>query len=147
MSSLVEARREVVSSATSSYGANRVYGVKLFEFFGMVLFAKKGTPEARSPEAKLLKAEKTALYDELKAADHKNPYKIWGDVMKYAKEAAGIVEPVRSGERAPKVRNVEELLALYKYNLGLDTDEMDDVNILIGKALALLGVDLAEVNK
>ena len=63
-------------------------------------------------------------------------------------DAAGIERPSKdttSTGRDPKVRNIEELLALYKFNLNLEDGSMDDANIHIGRALATLGVDLSEV--
>jgi hypothetical protein len=36
--------------------------------------------------AKLVKAEKTLLYTELKAADHTNPSTVWARIRKYGQE-------------------------------------------------------------
>lgn len=144
--SLSITRNAVVHAVTNVYGAKREYAQELFAEFGSVLFAAKGSMESKSPEGKLLKTEKKALYDALKEANHSNPSKVWADVMKYAREAAGIVEPEKeTGEaRDLNVRNVEELLKLYKANAKDETGSMDEVNIHIGRALAELGVDLSE---
>lgn len=146
----LEAKRDaVVHAVTNVYGAKRDYAEGLYANFGMVLFARKGSVEAKSPEGKLVKAEKTALYDALKAAHHSNPSKVWADVMTYAKQAAGIA-PADKADNEPRsltARNIEELLKLYKANAKDPDGDMDDTNVYIGHALETLGIDLADINK
>lgn len=155
MTTVNSAIQNVLATVRSGYGAYRECGEALFAQFGNFwLVQDKGSVYAKSQEGKAVKAEKKVLYDGLKAIGAEqnrdiNPSKVWADIIKYGKEAAGITEPKKTKEasaRAPKIRNTEELLALYKFNLNLETGEMDDVNIDIGRALAKLGIDLAEIN-
>jgi hypothetical protein len=78
--------------------------------------------------AKLVKAEKTLLYTELKAADHTNPSTVWARIRKYGQEerhgkpegasgegGEGEGEGAGNSPRDAVTRNVEELLDLYKF--------------------------------
>lgn len=144
----------VLTAVRSGYGAYRECGSELYDRYGFFwLIQEKGSVYAKSQEGKLVKGLKKELYDGLKAIAQDtgrniNPSKTWNDICGYGMDAAGIERPTKettSTGREPKVRNIEELLALYKFNLNLETGEMDDANIHIGRALAVLGVDLSEV--
>jgi hypothetical protein len=144
----------VLDGVRTSYGANRTAGSDLHAQYGQFwLIQEKGSTYAKSQEGKIVKGLKKELYDGLKLIAQEtgrniNPSKIWGDICGYGMEASGMERPMKEMApegRAPKVRNIEELLALYKFNLNLESGEMDDANIHIGRALAVLGVDLSEV--
>ena len=113
-----------------------------------------------SENGKAVKAEKTLLYTELKAADHTNPSTVWARIRKYGQEERHGKPEGASGEggegegdgagnkpRDAVTRNLEELLDLYKFNNrqeGLPS-KVADAQKFIAQALMALGVDLSLV--
>ena len=155
-------RKGVAEAVKRAYGAERNYAKALNAMFGFDWFNFEASDS--SDDAKLVKAEKTLLYTELKAADHTNPSTVWARIRKYGKEErhgkpegsegeGGEGEGEGEGEGAGNTprdaitRNVEELLNLYKFNKrqeGLPSKVLDaQKNIAL--ALIALGVDLSMV--
>jgi hypothetical protein len=106
-------------------------------------------------------AEKKALYTELKGANHSNPSTVWARIRKYGREERH-GKPVEGAEgaegaegeggagNAPRdsvTRNVEELIALYKFNARQESlpAKTTDAQKFIASALMSLGVDLSMV--
>ena len=153
---LATARTKVAEAVAGSYGAMRDYSKVLNDTFAFDWFDIEHTDT--SDEAKVLKVEKTAFYGELKSRMHTNPSVVWGRIREFGKvERYG--EPVKSesesesegeqGEsgaenanRSPKLRNLEELTTLYKFNMRQDdlADDVAECNKFIIKALEALGV-------
>jgi hypothetical protein len=152
---LAVARVKVAEAVAGSYGAMRDYSKVLNDTFAFDWFDIEHTDT--SDEAKVLKVEKTAFYGELKSRMHTNPSVVWGRVREFGRvERHG--EPVKSegeqvegeqGEsgsenanRSPKLRNLEELTTLYKFNMRQDdlADDVAECNKFIIKALEALGV-------
>ena len=99
--------------------------------------------------AKPVHVEKKALYAVLKAAGHSNPSVVWARVREYGREEIhGKVEKVEgesegAGDRnrSPVLRNLEELLALYKFNDRLDVTPAKVVEAQKHIVLALTALD------
>jgi hypothetical protein len=153
-------RNEVAEAVVRQYGAERRYAVALNVMFGFDWFAVEATDT--SEEAKPVHAEKKELYKALKEAKHSNPSTVWARIRKLGKEERyGKVEDAKgdadedgsegesdSGachERSPMLRNIEELTALYKYNIRKDAEipaQVRSAQVHIAKALEALGVKL-----
>jgi hypothetical protein len=151
-------RTNVAQAVESSYGAMRVYAVALFDFlpseWHLVEHSDTGD------DAKLVHAEKKALFALLKAAKHSNPSTIWARVRKYAHEYMdGPSIPATTGEAAEGEaeggntretrslgrRFIEELTTLYKAGKRAESlsDKESEALTKIGGALIALGVDLS----
>ena len=157
--SIESLRKGVAEAVKRAYGAERNYAKALNAMFAFDWFNFEASDS--SDDAKLVKAEKTLLYTELKAADHTNPSTVCARIRKYGKEERhGKPEGSEGGEggegegegagNSPRdaiTRNVEELLNLYKFNKrqeGLPSKVLDaQKNIAL--ALIALGVDLSMV--
>ena len=137
------------------------YVVGLNATFAFPWFDIKHADLGKSPEGKLLRTEKTALFDALKARKHSNPSTFWARLCDKARDArhpelaiaaaaadAAATEDTEgsagagSRNRAPLVRNGEEITALIKFNEGLDLDgefaSLKEVTSLLKQALALI---------
>ena len=158
--SLDTLRKGVAEAVKRGYGAERAYAQALNLAFGSFdWFNVEATDTTES--AKPVHAEKKALYAELKAVAHTNPSTIWARIRKYgAEEKYGKPEGA-SGEgeggegegeggagnspRDPITRNVEELIALYKFNARQESlpEKIRQAQVHIASALGVLGVDLS----
>jgi len=152
-------RKGVAEAVKRAYGAERSYAKALNAMFTFDWFAFEASDT--SEEAKLVKAEKTLLYVDLKAADHTNPSTIWARIRKYGKEEKYGKPEGEGGEgeggegegsdkskdRDPITRNIEDLLILYKFNARQDSlpSKVVDAQKFIAQALIAMGVDLSMV--
>lgn len=158
--SLATLRQGVAESVKRAYGAERAYALALNASFGFDWFAVEANDT--SPEAKTVHAEKKELFAALKAVEHTNPSTVWARIRKYGKaekypapqteategegEATeGEGEGAGSRNKAPMLRNVDDLVALYKFNMRQDSlpPKVESAQVYIVKALEALGVDLA----
>jgi len=153
----IEALRVNVAQAVeSSYGAMRSYAQALCEVLPAEWYLVEHNDTSDS--AKLVHAEKKALFVLLKAAKHSNPSTIWARVRKYAQEyIVGEPAPAAAGEAAESEggntretrslarRYIEELTVLYKAGKRAESlsDKESDALTKIGGALIALGVDLS----
>lgn len=153
-------RKGVAEAVKRAYGAERAYAKALNAMFTFDWFTFEASDT--SEEAKLVKAEKTLLYTELKAADHTNPSTVWARIRKYGQEerhgkpeggegeggeGEGEGEGAGNKPRDAVTRNIEELLDLYKFNKrqeGLPAKVME-AQKFIASALIAMGVDLSLV--
>jgi len=152
--SVIETLRTNVAEANvRAYGAEREYGIALCSVLPVewYLVEHKDTSE----QAKLVHAEKKALFDVLKKANHTNPSTVWARVRKYAQaHIEGDAKPAAEGEgesngaqpnRSLTLRFVEELTLLFK--AGRRAESMSDkeraAHTYIGSALGALGIDLS----
>lgn len=156
----LDAATEMVALSTAEYaeGLNATFA---FDWFDI-----KHADLGKSPEGKLLRTEKTGLFDGLKARNHSNPSVFWTRLcdkardMRYpelvlarkeAEEAEAAAEAAGEGEgkgkgasrnRSPLVRNSDEIAALVKFNEGLDLEgeyaKLKPVQALLQQALALI---------
>ena len=162
---LAALRHNVAAAQSRAYGANVEYAAelnKVFAAFSTDWFDLSHTDT--SAEGKLVRAEKEALFGELKAEKHSNPSKVWADIRKYARadkypqpdpETGEGVEQAEQGEsgkaghnKSPMLRNMDDLTALWKFN-ARQTDLPEKVRraqVKIGEALQALGVDLHLLN-
>ena len=151
-------RKGVAEAVKRAYGAERDYAVALNALFSFEWFdiEANDTTEAAKP----VHAEKKALYGELKAAAHSNPSTVWARIRKYGREerhgkpAEGGEGNAEGGEgeggagntpRDAVTRNVEELIALYKFNARQESlpAKITEAQKFIASALMALGVDLS----
>ena len=168
-------RIAVAEALESSYGAQRIYGQTLNSVLPKFWFDVEHNMTGET--AKTTKLEKDALYAVLKAAKHANPSVIWGRIRTYGREAFHLAETVarhakmsadevaaelaateaekvaEAGKRnkSPKVRNLDELVALYKFNDRLPvaslTDDLVEVQKHIVLALKALGYKFELITK
>lgn len=158
--SLETLRKGVAEAVKRAYGAERDYAVALNAMFvGFDWFDVEANDTTEG--AKPVHAEKKALYVELKAAEHSNPSTVWARIRKYGREerhgkpaegGEGNAEGAGEGEggagnspRDPVTRNVEELIALYKFNAKQESlpEKVRQAQVHIASALNALGVDLS----
>ena len=154
--SLATLRQGVAESVKRAYGAERAYAQALNATFAFDWFAVEANDT--SAEAKTVHAEKKELFAALKAVEHTNPSTVWARIRKYGKaekypQAEGAegegegAEGEGAGNRnkSPMVRNIDDLLALYKFNMRQDglPPQVASAQVYIVKALEALGVDLA----
>lgn len=153
-------RKGVAEAVKRAYGAERSYAKALNAMFTFDWFTFEASDS--SDDAKLVKAEKTLLYTELKAADHTNPSTVWARIRKYGQEerhgktegaggegegGEGEGEGAGNKPRDAVTRNIEELLDLYKFNKrqeGLPS-KVVEAQKHIAQALIAMGVDLSLV--
>lgn len=159
---LASLRAGVAESVKRAYGAERDYARGLNALFAFDWFEIEATDT--TDNGKAVKAEKGLLYTELKAAEHTNPSTIWARIRKYGREERFGKTEGASGEagegegegeggagnspRDPLTRNIEELIALYKFNARQDSlsEKVKAAQVHIASALSVLGVDLNMVN-
>lgn len=153
-------RKGVAEAVKRAYGAERAYAKALNTMFAFDWFTFEASDS--SDDAKLVKAEKTLLYTELKAADHTNPSTVWARIRKYGQEERHGKPEGASGEgeggegegegagnkpRDAVTRNIEELLDLYKFNKRQEglPGKVVEAQKHIAQALIAMGVDLSLV--
>ena len=150
-------RQGAIDAQASTYGANVEYAGALNLKFEFDWFELQHNDS--SDEGKAVRKEKTLFFDGLKEIGHSNPSKVWKDVRDYGKENryGKPVMPTAEGadgetesegdakhNRSPELRNMEELLALYKFNRRQESlsPKITKVQQKIGEALQEMGVDL-----
>ena len=145
-------RKGVADAVKRAYGAERNYAIALNAMFSTDWFAVEANDTSET--AKPVHAEKKALYVELNAIKHKNPSTVWARIRKYGKEerygkpegegTEGEGTGAGSNDRAPMLRNVEELTALYKFNARQEQlpEKVAQAQRHIIQALSALGVDI-----
>jgi hypothetical protein len=160
--SIATLRTGVAEGEQRAYGARREYAKGLNAAFAFDWFEVEHTDT--SENAKLVHTEKKALFAELKRVhpDHKNPSTVWANVRKYGREEKYPQVEVEGAEgegaegegaegegagnrnKSPMVRNIDDLLALYKFNMRQDglPPQVASAQVYIVKALESLGVDL-----
>jgi hypothetical protein len=156
-------RTGVAEGEQRAYGARREYAKHLNTHFTFDWFEVEHTDT--SAEAKLVHAEKKALFAELKRVhpDHKNPSTVWANVRKYGRDEKYPKPQAAEGEAAEgeaaegegagnrnkgqMLRNIDDLLDLYKFNRRQDglLPQVAEAQVLITGALVALGVDLSKV--
>jgi hypothetical protein len=153
--SLATLRQGVAESVKRAYGAERAYAQALNASFSFDWFTVEANDT--SAEAKTVHAEKKELFAALKAVEHTNPSTVWARIRKYGKAekypqaegaegegAEGEAEGAGNRNKSPMVRNIDDLLALYKFNMRQDglPPQVASAQVYIVKALESLGVDL-----
>jgi hypothetical protein len=162
MDKLQALRLAVADAVVRAYGAEREYAVALNATFATFDWFDVEANDT-SEQAKLVHAEKKALYEVLKAAKHSNPSTVWARIRKYGKEERHGKPEAEGGEggeggegagegkreRAPMLRNIEELTALYKFNARQESlpAKITEAQKHIASALICLGVDLSMVGE
>lgn len=156
---MAEARAEVVANTVRAYGGERRYALALNAAFAIDWFDIEAND--KSAEAAPFMGEKGALYQMLRDAKHTNPSTVMGRVRKLGREARYPTPEATgegaegaegegaegSGQRSPLLRNMEELVKLFKFNSKL---EACPANIAaaqdhIAAALAALGVNVSTI--
>ena len=147
-------RLAVGEAAVRAYGAERKYAHELCLVLPAEWYAVEASDktEATAP----VHAEKSALYEVLKAAEHSNPSTVWARVRKYAKlhmeGAPETVEGATDAEaedtapnRSLTLRMIEELTKLYKAGKRAEgmSDKESAAHTYIASALAALGIDIS----
>jgi hypothetical protein len=163
---LTEARNAVASAITSTYGALGRYASLLNSLHSNDWFEVKHFD--KSAEAQPINNEKKAFYIALREAKHTNPSVIWARVCAFGKaEKYGAIDSEESTEgnegneeqaegvkiekaepRSPMLRNIEELVALWKFNNKNDAlpKALCEVQDLITQALKVLNVNIANLD-
>ena len=163
---------EIERVTRSAHGAHIRFAAKLNLMLPFAWFDISA--DEVSLEATKLNEQKKPYYAALKAAGHSNPSKAFGDVKGYGKNLrAGLSpngktmangkpipaskQPAGEGQstgganeneaRSPMVRNVDELVALYKYNVRTNSplEKIKAAQGHIMAALAALGVDVRTI--
>jgi len=149
-------RQGAIDAQASTYGANVEYAGALNLKFEFDWFELQHNDS--SDEGKAVRKEKTLFFDGLKEIGHSNPSKVWKDVRDYGREnryGKPVVDATTEGSeveaegdakhnRSPELRNMEELMALYKFNRRQESlsPKITKVQQKIGEALQEMGVDL-----
>jgi hypothetical protein len=161
VSPLAALRQGVADGLTRAYGAEREYAKGLNGSMAAGWYNVEAADV--SDLAKLVHAEKKALFEVLKAAKHSNPSTVWARVRKTGAELVKAELAAESGDapdgegeesggakhtRSVLLRNMDELKALYKFNKRQDflSEEMTEAQGFISSALMALNVDLALVD-
>lgn len=163
VSPLAALRQGVADGLTRAYGAEREYAKGLNSTMDSGWYNVEAADV--SDLAKVVHAEKKALFEVLKAAKHSNPSTVWARVRKTGAELVKAELAAESGDapdggegeeesggakhtRSVLLRNMDELKALYKFNKRQDflSDEMTEAQGFISSALMALNVDLALVD-
>lgn len=156
---VANARSKVVSSYESNYGANVEYAKALnaqwdsFDWFDL-------KHNDTSAEGKAVKAEGDLFRKGIKDW-HSNPSQAWKQIRDHARndrygkavvgsevEGSGEGEGEGSGDakhnRSPELRNMEELIVLFKFNRRQESlsPKLQKVQGHIASALIEMGVDL-----
>jgi hypothetical protein len=155
--SIESLRIQVGEALVRAYGAERTYAQALCSFLPAEWYLVEHNDSSDS--AKLVHAEKKALFVVLKAAQHSNPSTIWARVRKYGQEyiegasapaSADKVEGESEGGNTRETRSmtrrfVDELTLLYKAGKRAESlsDKESEALTKIGGALIALGVDLS----
>ena len=147
-------RVEVAEAVVRQYGAERRYAEALCTVLPAEWYLVEHNDKGEN--AKPVHAEKKALFEVLKAANHSNPSTVWARVRKYAQEfIEGVPEGEGEGEgegnarhaRPLDLRLIEDLTALWKACNRADSlsPKQADCKTYIGSALMAMGVDLSMV--
>lgn len=161
-SQVAEARSAFVGSLSASYGAGRVYAASLVALLGTAWITL--AHDAKGAEGDAMRAERDALYADLRKAGHSNPSVKWKQIKGYAadlvkaEEGADAEEGEGEGEgestggakhtRSIQLRLIEELSTLYKAckrEKGTLTQAQNDAFTHVSAALAALGVDISQL--
>jgi hypothetical protein len=154
-------RKEVVLVFKREYGALKRYAQAMNETFAdFDWFAVEARD--KSEQAKPVHAEKNALYAELKKIKHKNCSTVWarlreyGKIEKYGEEPKTETETETETEseskekgasrnKPPMLRNIDDLVLLYKFNERQDNlpSKVVEAQKHIAHALCALGVNLS----
>jgi len=162
---LSEARQAVASAIVSTYGALGRYASMLNTLHSNNWFEVKHFD--KSEEAQPINNEKKEFYKALRDANHTNPSVIWARVCAFGKaEKYGAIDAEEQTEgnegneeqtegndsekapnRSPMLRNIEELVALWKFNNKNDalSPALCEVQDLLTKALKVLNVNIANL--
>ena len=149
-----KARGAFVDSLSSNYGAGRVYAATLVGLLGTQWITM--AHDHKGAEGDAMRAERDALYADLKAAGHSNPSVKWKQIKGYAAELtadpadaeADATEGEGSGKkttRSAQLRLIEDLTALHKMckrESKTLTEPQRKAALHIAAALADLGIDL-----
>ena len=154
---VANARNKVVTQYESTYGANVEYARTLnaqWEDFDWFELKHNDT----SPQGKAVKAEGDLFRKGIKDW-HSNPSVAWKQIRDHARadrygkpvvasEVEGSGEGEGSGDakhnRSPELRNMEELITLFKFNRRQESlsPKLQKVQAHISSALIEMGVDL-----
>ena len=165
---------EMIEATESTYGSHIKIAAKLNDMLPFAWFDV--TPEdlkrKATDDAKAMEPHWTALYAALKKAGHSNASVPGGRIREYGRniraglapngksmadgsplpnnvsEGEGEGEGANPAKRSPMLRNVEDLVALYKHNDKLGKDAPAKVKAAqphIVKALEALGVDVRTI--
>ena len=96
VSTLQSLRLDVAEAGVRQYGAERRYAEALCDNLPAEWFLVEHND--KSADAKPVHAEKAALYEVLKAANHTNPSTVWARVRKYAEEYINPKSETAEGE-------------------------------------------------
>ena len=154
------ARAKVIGQYESTYGANVDYASLLNQKWEFDWFELKHTDT--SDEGKAVKAEGERFRKGIKQW-HSNPSTAWKQIREHARTARygkAVVETTEGGEggetessgdakhnRSPELRNLEELIVLFKFNRRQESlsEELKQCQAYIAKALESLGVDIGMI--
>ena len=152
-------RAAVVDAAKRAYGAEREYAQALCNTLPAEWYLVEHN--AKGDDAKLVHAEKKALFKVLNDAKHTNPSTVWARVRKYAqthiegKPDATTTDGAAEGEsdgaarhtRSLNLRLIEELSTLWKATKRAESlsDKERNAQTHIASALTSLGVDLTTI--
>ena len=148
-------RLAVADAVVRAYGAERSYAEALCNVLPAEWYLIEHNQ--KGDDAKLVHAEKKALFAVLNAAKHTNPSTVWARVRKYAQEyiegkpdattTEGESEGNARHTRSLNLRLIEELSALWKATKRADSlsDKERNAQTHIASALTALGVDLATI--
>lgn len=150
-------RTDVAISLGTAYGSQKAYAIGLNAVFATDWFNIEHND--KSETAKPVLTEKQALYAELRKVNHTNPSVIWSRIREYGRNARYGEESAEGEEgeestegnarhnKPAKLRNIDELLALYKFNARQSelADDIKQAQGFIINALNALGVDLSKV--
>lgn len=152
---VANARSKVVAQYESTYGANVDYARTLNELWSFDWFDLKHNDT--SPEGKAVKAEGDLFRKGIKDW-HSNPSVAWKQIRDHARadrygkpvvdsavsESEGESEGDAKHNRSPELRNLEELVTLYKFNRRQESlsAKLTKVQGFISSALIEMGVDL-----
>ena len=155
----LEALRQGVADAVKrAYGAERDYAIKVCEVLPFAWYLVEHNEKGE--DAKLVHAEKKALFKALNEAEHTNPSTVWARVRKYAQEYAEPKDPAdvqakddadskvgARHNRSLNLRLIEELSTLFKAckNAESLSDREQDAQTYITSALIALGVDTGAI--
>ena len=152
-SDLQTLRHNVAEAVVRQYGAERAYAEALCGVLPAEWYRVEHNDKGE--HAKPVHAEKKALFEVLKAANHSNPSTVWARVRKYAQEYIEGVPEATEGEsdanarhaRPLDLRLIEDLIALWKACNRAESlsDKQANCKTYIGSALMAMGVDLSMI--
>jgi len=152
---VANARSKVISQYESTYGANVEYAKTLNEQWSDFDWFELKHNDT-TPQGKAVKAEGDTFRKGIKDW-HSNPSVAWKQIRdharadRYGKPVVDSVAEVSEGEsegakhnRSPELRNLEELVTLYKFNRRQESlsAKLTKVQGFISSALIEMGVDL-----